>query len=50
MDRLQDEAAPATIAAAALKLGCKSVAFTYNDPVIFAEYAMDIADHCHERA
>ncbi|HXU41416.1 MAG TPA: AmmeMemoRadiSam system radical SAM enzyme [Burkholderiales bacterium] len=49
MDRLQDEAAPATIAAAALKLGCKSVAFTYNDPVIFAEYAMDIADHCHEK-
>ena len=27
--------------------GCKSVAFTYNDPVIFAEYAMDIADACH---
>jgi pyruvate formate lyase activating enzyme len=49
MDRLQDEASPATIAAAALKLGCKSVAFTYNDPVIFAEYAMDIADACHEK-
>jgi pyruvate formate lyase activating enzyme len=49
MDRLQDQAAPATIAAAALKLGCKSVAFTYNDPVIFAEYAMDIADACHEK-
>jgi pyruvate formate lyase activating enzyme len=30
-----------------VKLGCKSVAFTYNDPVIFAEYAMDIADACH---
>ena len=29
--------------------GCKSVAFTYNDPVIFAEYAMDVADDCHER-
>jgi pyruvate formate lyase activating enzyme len=49
MDRLQDEAAPETIAAAAVKLGCKSVAFTYNDPVIFAEYAMDIADACHAR-
>jgi pyruvate formate lyase activating enzyme len=47
MDRLQDEASPETIAAAAVKLGCKSVAFTYNDPVIFAEYAMDIADACH---
>jgi pyruvate formate lyase activating enzyme len=49
MDRLMDEAAPDTIAVAAVKLGCKSVAFTYNDPVIFAEYAMDIADACHAR-
>jgi pyruvate formate lyase activating enzyme len=49
MDRLQDEAAPQTIADAALRLGCKSVAFTYNDPVIFAEYAMDIADACHAK-
>jgi len=47
MDRLQDEASAETIARAALKLGCRSVAFTYNDPVIFAEYAMDIADACH---
>jgi pyruvate formate lyase activating enzyme len=49
MDRLQDEASPAAIASAALRRGCKSVAFTYNDPVIFAEYAMDIADACHEK-
>ena len=49
MDRLQDEASPETIAAAAVRLGCKSVAFTYNDPVIFAEYAMDIADACHAK-
>ncbi len=49
MDRLQDEASPETIAAAAVKLGCKSVAFTYNDPVIFAEYAIDIADACRAR-
>ncbi|MBV8032405.1 MAG: AmmeMemoRadiSam system radical SAM enzyme [Betaproteobacteria bacterium] len=49
MDRLQDEASPETIARAAVQLGCKSVAFTYNDPVIFAEYAMDIADACHEK-
>jgi pyruvate formate lyase activating enzyme len=47
MDRLQDEASPEAIAQAAIRLGCKSVAFTYNDPVIFAEYAMDIADACH---
>jgi pyruvate formate lyase activating enzyme len=49
MDRLQDEASPEAIAAAALRLGCKSVAFTYNDPVIFAEYALDIADACRAR-
>ena len=45
-DRLADEASPETIAAAARKLGCRSVAFTYNDPVIFAEYAIDVADAC----
>jgi len=49
MDRLMDQATPESIAAAAVQLGCKSVAFTYNDPVIFAEYAMDIADACHAR-
>jgi pyruvate formate lyase activating enzyme len=47
MDRLADEASPEAIAKAALAAGCRSVAFTYNDPVIFAEYAMDIADACH---
>jgi len=47
MDRLADEASPEAIARAAAANGCKSVAFTYNDPVIFAEYAMDIADACH---
>jgi len=49
MDRLADQAAPDAIAEAALAHGCRSVAFTYNDPVIFAEYAMDIADACHAR-
>ena len=49
MDRLADQATPDAIAQAAATNGCKSVAFTYNDPVIFAEYAMDIADACHER-
>jgi pyruvate formate lyase activating enzyme len=47
MDRLADQASPEGIASAALQSGCKSVAFTYNDPVIFAEYAMDVADACH---
>jgi pyruvate formate lyase activating enzyme len=49
MDTLADAASPDAIAQAALQAGCRSVAFTYNDPVIFAEYAMDIADACHER-
>ncbi len=49
MDRLMDQASPEAIAIAAEKHGCKSVAFTYNDPVIFAEYAMDTADACHAR-
>jgi pyruvate formate lyase activating enzyme len=49
MDTLMDSAAPDAIAEAATKSGCRSVAFTYNDPVIFAEYAMDAADACHAR-
>ena len=49
MDSLMDQASPEVIAQEAEKYGCKSVAFTYNDPVIFAEYAMDVADACHER-
>ncbi|MFA7270150.1 MAG: AmmeMemoRadiSam system radical SAM enzyme [Sterolibacterium sp.] len=47
MDTLMDAALPEAIAAAAVEHGSKSVAFTYNDPVIFAEYAMDTADACH---
>jgi pyruvate formate lyase activating enzyme len=47
MDTLADAASPERIALAAAEMGCKSVAFTYNDPVIFAEYAMDVADACH---
>ena len=50
MDRLMDQASPEAIARAAFDNECKSVAFTYNDPVIFAEYAMDVADACHARA
>ena len=49
MDRLMDQASPESIAEAAARNACKSVAFTYNDPVIFAEYAMDVADACHAR-
>jgi len=49
MDRLMDQARPERIAEVAAETGCRSVAFTYNDPVIFAEYAMDAADACHAR-
>ncbi|MHB8873408.1 MAG: AmmeMemoRadiSam system radical SAM enzyme [Myxococcaceae bacterium] len=48
-DRLADQASPAQIADRAVELRCRSVAFTYNDPVIFAEYAMDTADECRAR-
>ena len=49
IDTLADEAAPDVIARAAAQHGCRSVAFTYNDPVIFMEYAVDVADACRER-
>jgi pyruvate formate lyase activating enzyme len=49
IDTLADRASPEGIAAAAERLGCRSVAFTYNDPVIFHEYAIDVAQACHER-
>lgn len=48
LDTLMDQATPERIATAAKKLGCKSVAFTYNDPVVFMEYAIDVAKACHE--
>jgi len=46
MHTLADEASPETIARAAHELGCRSVAYTYNDPVIFHEYAIDVAKAC----
>ena len=49
IERLSDGATPAQLAQAAAEAGCHSVAFTYNDPVIFAEYAIDSAKACHER-
>lgn len=48
-DKLLDQASPEAIARCAEQYHCKSVAFTYNDPVIFAEYAMDVADACHAK-
>lgn len=49
MDTLMDSASPEALAAAAAAHGCRSVAFTYNDPVIFHEYAIDVAKACRER-
>jgi pyruvate formate lyase activating enzyme len=49
MDVLADAASPEQIARRAEELGCRSVAFTYNDPTIFLEYAVDVAQACHER-
>jgi pyruvate formate lyase activating enzyme len=46
-DRAQARAAPEQIAASARRQGCASVAFTYNEPIIFAEYAIDTAQACH---
>ena len=46
---LTDEASPELIARAAEQLNCRSVAYTYNDPVIFHEYAIDVARACHEK-
>ncbi|MGO9583742.1 MAG: AmmeMemoRadiSam system radical SAM enzyme [Acidimicrobiales bacterium] len=48
IDTLADAASPEAIATAAKSLGCRSVAFTYNDPTIFLEYASDVADACHD--
>jgi pyruvate formate lyase activating enzyme len=47
-DRLNDWAAPEAVTEAAVRAGCKSIAFTYNDPVIFAEYAVDCAQAAQE--
>jgi pyruvate formate lyase activating enzyme len=46
IDTLADQASPEVIARAAQQMGCRSVAFTYNDPVIFLEYAVDVAQAC----
>lgn len=49
MDRLAAYASPEAVASAASKTGSRSVAYTYNDPVIFMEYAIDVARACRQR-
>jgi pyruvate formate lyase activating enzyme len=48
MDTLMSKASPEAIALAARDNGCYSVAYTYNDPVVFHEYAIDTAQACRE--
>jgi len=48
VDKLADAASPEKLARVAKSLGCSSIAFTYNDPVVFHEYAIDTAQACHE--
>ncbi|HET6349449.1 MAG TPA: AmmeMemoRadiSam system radical SAM enzyme [Candidatus Krumholzibacteria bacterium] len=49
VETLSEDASPDAIARAAVETGCRAVAFTYNDPVIFMEYAIDVAKACRER-
>lgn len=49
MDTLAERAGPEELAEAAVRLGCASIAYTYNDPVVFLEYAIDVADAARER-
>ncbi len=48
IERLSERAYPEDIAMAADRLNCRSVAFTYNDPVIWMEYALDTAKACRQ--
>ena len=49
MDSMADRASPQQLAQAALEMDCRSIAFTYNDPIIFMEYALDVAAACREQ-
>ncbi len=49
MDTLADVASPDALARASVRLGCRSIAFTYNDPIVFLEYAIDVASACRAR-
>jgi pyruvate formate lyase activating enzyme len=49
LNTLMDAAAPQTLATTAKERRCRSIAFTYNDPIIFMEYAIDTAKACHEQ-
>ena len=44
---LRERATPEAIARSARRQGCRSVAFTYNEPAIFLEFVSDVAEACH---
>ena len=46
IDKLSVGASPEKIAQVVASRGIDSVAFTYNDPIVFAEYAIDTAQAC----
>jgi hypothetical protein len=49
MNTLADRASPSELAAAAGRLGYASIAYTYNDPTVFVEYAIDVANPARTR-
>jgi pyruvate formate lyase activating enzyme len=48
IDKLTSIAMPKELVQAAIDHNCKSIAYTYNDPVIFLEYAVDVAKIARE--
>ncbi|MBU1238600.1 AmmeMemoRadiSam system radical SAM enzyme [Myxococcota bacterium] len=49
LERKAYSASPETIVASATKKGCAGIALTYSDPVVFYEYALDIAKRAREK-
>lgn len=46
--KLGNKTTPEEIVKIAKQYNCKSVAFTYNDPIVFFEYAIDTAKLCRQ--
>ena len=45
-DGLSVAVSPAAVAEAAKRTGCRSVAFTYNEPIVTLEYVVEVAAAC----
>ncbi len=45
----EDDWTPARVVDLAQRVGAPGLAFTYNDPIIWAEYAIDVAREAHAR-